>query len=222
MKHPHIQKKFVFSRREPELPNELPLASDAATLFEQRDVSIAEQLIQGMRIDVQDGGTLRLEASVLERIILANCTFGSMVWKDVRLINCDLANLETRGLTLVRVEFINCRMTGLRAGQADCQDILISEGDQRYSQFRYAKFRSAEFDSCNFAEADFQGADLSGSVFRKCNLENAEMSKVKLVNADLRGSRVEGLHLNAEDIRGAVVDVSQAMIFAALLGIRIE
>ncbi len=48
------------------------------------------------------------------------------------------------------------------------------------------------------------------------------MSKVKLLNADFRGSTVEGLHLNAEDVRGAVVDPSQAMIFASLLGIRIE
>ena len=48
------------------------------------------------------------------------------------------------------------------------------------------------------------------------------MSKVKLLNADLRGSQVEGLHLNAEDVRGAVVDASQAMTLALLLGIRIE
>ena len=48
------------------------------------------------------------------------------------------------------------------------------------------------------------------------------MSKVRLLNADLRGSMVEGLRMNAEDIRGAVVDPAQAMIFASLLGIRIE
>lgn len=145
-----------------------------------------------------------------------------MLWKDVRLINCDLANMQTRGLTFIRVEFINCRMTGLRAGEADFQDILISEGDQRYSQFRYARFKAAEFDRCNFSEADFLGADLTGSIFRKCNLQNAEMSKVKLLNADLRGSAVEDLHLAAEDIRGATVDLTQAMLFAPLLGIRIE
>jgi hypothetical protein len=48
------------------------------------------------------------------------------------------------------------------------------------------------------------------------------MSKVRLNDADLRGSAVDGLHLNAEDVRGAVVDLPQAMIFATLLGIRIE
>jgi len=32
---------------------------------------------------------------------------------------------------------------------------------------------------------------------------------------------VDGMQLNAEDIKGAVVDASQAMLFAPLLGIRI-
>jgi uncharacterized protein YjbI with pentapeptide repeats len=191
-------KKFVFNRRAPELPNQLPPFAQS------------------------DAPALHAESAVLDHVSLADRTFASIVWKDVRLVSCDLANLETRHLTLVRVEFIDCRMTGLRAGVADCQDVLISEGDQRYSQFRYSKFRSSEFNSCNFEEADFQGTDLSGSIFRKCNLKNAEMSKVKLQNADLRGSQIEGLHLNAEDVRGAIVDLPQAMIFAGLLGIRIE
>jgi hypothetical protein len=47
------------------------------------------------------------------------------------------------------------------------------------------------------------------------------MSKSKLVDADLRGTVVDGVQLNAEDIKGAVVDASQALQFAPLLGIRI-
>jgi uncharacterized protein YjbI with pentapeptide repeats len=215
-------KKFVFSRRAPDLPREMAAEADATALFEPHDISLSDRSIEGVRIESRTHGTLHIDSSILQRVSLANSSFGSMVWKDVRLVGCDLANLETRGLTLVRVEFINCRMTGLRAGEAHCQDVLISEGDQRYSQFRFSRFKSAEFTSCNFGEADFQGADLTGSLFRKCNLQNADMSKTKLLNADLRGSQVEGLQLNAEDLRGAVVDPSQAMIFASLLGIRIE
>jgi uncharacterized protein YjbI with pentapeptide repeats len=217
-----IPNKFTFTRREPQIPDQLESADDGAALVEPRDISIADRSIKGVKIEDRKAGTLRIEASVLEGVSLSGSSFGSIVWKDVRLIRCDLANLETHGLNLIRVELVDCRMTGLRAGIADCQDVFFSGGDQRYSQFRFSRFKSAEFDSCNFADADFQGSDLSGSIFRRCNLENAEMSKVKLMDADLRGSRVEGLQMNAADIRGAVVDPSQAMIFAALLGIRIE
>ena len=215
-------KKFVFSRRAPDLPDEMAAAPDPEVLFEPDDISIADRLIAGARIENRAAGTLRIESSLLEGVSLAGSRFASILWKDVRLVRCDLANLDTRYLTLTRVELVDCRMTGFRAGEAECQDVLVSAGDQRHCQFRFSKFKSAEFDSCNFEEADFQGTDLSGSIFRKCILRNAEMSKVKLVNADLRGSLVEGLRMNAEDVRGAVVDPSQAMIFAALLGIRIE
>ncbi len=221
-RQPATPNKFVFNRREPLIPDHLEAGDDGLALFEPHDISIADRAIGGTSIEDRKAGTLRIEASRLEGVSLSGSSFGSIVWKDVRLIRCDLANLETHGLNLMRVEFIDCRMTGLRAGIADCQDVLFSGGDQRYSQFRFSRFKSAEFDSCNFADADFQGTDLSGSLFRRCNLENAEMSKVKLMNADLRGSRVEGLQMNAADLRGAVVDASQAMIFAALLGIRIE
>jgi uncharacterized protein YjbI with pentapeptide repeats len=215
-------KKFVFSRRAPDLPDDMAEAPDTAVLLEPHDISIADRLIKGAGIENRSGGTLRIESSILEGVSLAGSSFASIIWKDVRLVRCDLANLETHYLTLTRVELIDCRMTGLQAGEADCQDVLVSAGDQRHCQFRFSKFKSAEFDSCNFAEADFQGTDLSGAIFRKCTLRNTEMSRVRLLNADLRGSVVEGLRMNAEDIRGAVVDPSQAMIFALLLGIRIE
>lgn len=214
-------KKPVFRRREPDLPDDF-LTSDSATLFADRDVFITEHEIKETTVQQPNGGTLRIEESLLEKVSFADCRFYSVILKDVRLVNCDLANLETRSLQCIRVELVNCRMTGFRAGEADCQDLLIAEGDQRYSQFRFSKLPSAEFDSCNLSEADFQGTDLSGSVFRKCNLQNVEMSKVTLINTDLRSSNIEGLQLNAEDIRGAIVDAAQALQFAPLLGIKIE
>jgi uncharacterized protein YjbI with pentapeptide repeats len=191
-------------------------------LFASPEICIADRLLEGATFENRKADTVRIESSVLNKVVLANSSFGSITCKDVRLVGCDLANVETRGLTLIRVELIDCRMTGFRGGEADCQDVLIREGDQRYSQFRLSRFKSAEFDSCNFEEADFHETDLSGAIFRKCNLRRAEMRKARLFNADIRGSVVEGLELNAEDVRGAVVDPAQAMIFALLLGIRIE
>jgi hypothetical protein len=131
-------KKFVFSRGTPDLRDEMAPSPDTAALFEPHDISIADRLIEGARIENRAAGTLRIESSILEAVSLAGSNFASIVWKDVRLVRCDLANLETRYLTLTRVELIDCRMTGLRAGEADCQDILVSAGDQRHCQFRFS------------------------------------------------------------------------------------
>lgn len=209
-------KKFVFSRREPEIPFDLSPANatTGGPIFEQHLIGADARGLQTRE--------LRIEASTLERLNMAGSSFTTVTIKDARLINCDLANLTTRGLTLLRVELIDCRITGLSGGDVDAQDVLIRDGDQRYSQIRASRFRNTEFDNCNFEESDFQGTDFTGTVFRRCNLRNVEMGNARLPNADLRGSIVEGLHIAVEGLRGAVVDPSQAMTFALLLGLRIE
>lgn len=208
-------KKFVFSRREPEIPEEFTQSADLAE-------RMVETRVAGADWRGRTAGSLRIEASLLERVCLADCRFGTLAMKDVRLVNCDLANMEVRGWNLTRVEFVDCRMTGFSGGETEALDVLVQEGDLRYSRFRDSRFKAAEFDRCNFEDADFQGTDLSGSIFRGCNLRNVEMGRARLSDADLRGSAVEGLHIALEGLRGAVVDPSQAMQFALLLGIRIE
>src|ERR1039458_5077005 len=78
-----------------------PAAEDAASLFEPHDVSITERLIGGVKMEGREWGKFRVEASVLDRVSLAGGRFGSIRLKDVRLVNCDLANLATHGLELV-------------------------------------------------------------------------------------------------------------------------
>jgi hypothetical protein len=48
------------------------------------------------------------------------------------------------------------------------------------------------------------------------------MTGARLEAADFRGSQVEGLVANAEDLRGAIVDPAQAMVFAELMGLKIR
>jgi uncharacterized protein YjbI with pentapeptide repeats len=54
------------------------------------------------------------------------------------------------------------------------------------------------------------------------NLKNVDMTGAKLDEADFRGSRVEGLVATAADLKGAIVDPAQAMIFAELFGLKIR
>ena len=193
------KKEFVFARRAAEVPPGLDSVSE-----------------------VDPESSLGLEGALLRRVRLAERSFHSISLRDVRLVGCDLANVSTRALSLIRVEFIDCRMTGFTGGDVVAQDVLFSECDGRYAQFRFSKMnKGVEFDSCHVEDADFGGTDLTGSVFRGCNLRNVEMGKARLMDADLRGSRVEGLHVGAEGLRGATVDAAQAMQFALLLGIRI-
>jgi len=213
--------KGEFVRDGADLPRELEEIPGEG-LFSGPDIEISEQLVRGGRLP--ESGSLRsfqLEACALQTVAMPGLQIRTAQWKDVRFSDCDLANVHFRLLTAIRAEFLGCRMTGLRAGDSDFQDLLLSGGDQRYSQFRMSKFKNCEFDNCDFEDADFYAADLSGCVFRRCNLRNVEMTRARLVGTDLRGSNIDGLRLTAEDVSGAVVDAAQALALAPLLGIRI-
>ncbi|MGZ4898798.1 MAG: pentapeptide repeat-containing protein [Candidatus Angelobacter sp.] len=130
--------------------------------------------------------------------------------KDVQ-VEGGFANAEATGLNAVRVEFLNCRLTGLRAVEAECQGLLIAEGGAGYCQFRFGIFKTSEFKACNFGEADFHGSDLRGALLKGCQFKNVDMTEAKLEGADFRGSSVEGLVANAADLKGAIVDPAQAI-----------
>jgi fluoroquinolone resistance protein len=88
-----------------------------------------------------------------------------------------------------------------------------------FSQFRLGTFKTSEFNECNFA-ADCHGCDLA--LLKSCEFKNADMTGAQLEGADFRGSRVEGLMALATDLKGAIVDPAQAMVFAELLGLKIR
>jgi uncharacterized protein YjbI with pentapeptide repeats len=220
MKRAKVKKSAAFKRDRPDLPAELE-SPETPGLFAHDEVVIEEQQLQELELPSLSLSTFRIEGCVLERVQLAGGKFGSAIWRDARLIGCDLANLHAHRITLVRVELIDCRLTGFRATALDWQDVLIQEGDVRYSQFRGGVFRTCEFDGCNWQDADLQEADLTGSVFRSCNLARADLRGTKLQNTDFRKSEVGAMLVGKDDLQGAIVDPGQAMIFARLLGLQI-
>jgi uncharacterized protein YjbI with pentapeptide repeats len=215
-------KPAAFKRARPDLPVEFTTIRESDPFEGDREfVSIQEQSLQDqertrLKIDV-----LQIEGSVLERVHLADGQFGSAMWKDVRFVACDLANIRAFRLSLVRVEFVDCRLAGFRANVAEWQDVLIQNGDVRYAQLQGGKFRRCEFEACNWQEADLQEADLSGSIFRSCDLGKADLQRAKLQHTDFRKSDVEGMTVGIGDLRGAIVDPAQAMILARLMGLQI-
>jgi len=211
------------SRRAPDLSDDLRAQAARSLRLDTRETVLADSLFEDATLEVTSVvGKLRIEDCILRNVAFPDSKIPSLRFSDVRLVNCDLANVEVRELSAVRVEFVDCRMTGFRVTEAcACQDVLISGGTQRYSVFAVARFRSCEFNNCDFEEAYFQEADLRGCIFHGCNLKNADMVGAQLKDADLRGSNVDGLRVDPRDLGGVLVDPSQALMFARLLGIRI-
>lgn len=206
----------------PDISSDLPAILNAAELFSSAEVIVRDCLIENLSFDGIAPSSIFLENCILQRVSFTRSKLSGLKLKDVRLIECDLANAEATAPKILRTEFLNCRLIGFRMPEADCQHVLISEGDAAFSQSRFGIFKAAEFNACNFTAADLQNTDLRGAILRGCNFTKAEMTGAKLDGADFRGSRVEGLAANAEDLKGAIVDPAQAMVFAELMGLKIR
>ncbi len=181
MKSSKGKKPAAFHRDRPDLPDQLEATGNPEELSGGGEtVAIEEKRLQDLERTDLKIGTFRIEGSLLERVQLAGGQFGSAVWKDVRLVGCDLANIRAHRIVLLRVELIDCRLTGFRAAALDWQDVLIRNGDARYAQLQGGKFRTCEFDGCNWQEADLQEADLTGSIFRSCNLAGADFHRSEI------------------------------------------
>ena len=88
--------------------------------------------------------------------------------------------------------------------------------------FASAVFKTARFEGCLLRGALFDGADLRGVVFQRCDLTNTDFTGASLRDVDLRGSIIDGLKAGVREWQGAVIDPTQAVQVAMLLGLTIK
>ncbi|WP_321475215.1 DinB family protein [uncultured Paludibaculum sp.] len=218
---PRSGKDLEAPRERPALPGEFPAPNELERLFADADITIQRIHVQGLERNGLKASTFRAEASILENVRLADAEFGLVVWRDVRLVGCDLANLHAQRIVLERVEFVDCRMTGLSAAAIEGQDVLIRNSDLRYASFQGARFRNSEFEGSNWREVDLRDADLSGTIIRGCQLGRADLQGATVQGVDFRTSQLEDMLVGLNDLRGAIVEPGQAMVFARVLGVKI-
>ena len=205
------------------IPADLPTDLEYLTITGAAELLSAVP-IEDARVDTADvtGAeipSLSVTGSVFERVVLSQSTVQSVLLRDVRLVKCDLSNAVLRGFEARRVEFIECRLLGMKLNDCRWQDVLVENCDARYAQFNGGAVRSCEFKGTRLDEADFRGVNLEGTTFIDASLRRADLSGARMNSTNLRGADIEGLVVRAEDLKGALVTAPQAMDLARLLGL---
>jgi uncharacterized protein YjbI with pentapeptide repeats len=126
------------------------------------------------------------------------------------------------GVEATRVEFVDCRLIGLKAIECRWEHVLLERCDSRYAQFADGAAPSSDFIETQLQEADFRRVRLESTRWQRSTLSRADFTGAKLKGADLRGAILEGILVDAADVSGAIVSPSQAMELARLLGLVIR
>ena len=82
--------------------------------------------------------------------------------------------------------------------------------------------RGVDLSDCRLREASLVEADLRKAVLRRADLSGARLQNAKLDEADLRCAQVDPTLWTSAALRGAKVDIEQAMGFAAAHGLDIH
>lgn len=162
-----------------------------------------------------------------EGVIFRNVEFNAVVLDrleltDVRFENCDLSNADFSGAIIHRTEFVNCKLVGLNLGDATLQNVLMEGCNGRFALMGYAELKRVVLKECIFENSNFQNSRFEKVQFKGCNFRLSRMSGASLSGMDLSNSDVEGLGIQLEDLRGAIVSPLQAVGFSKLLGLVVK
>ena len=84
--------------------------------------------------------------------------------------------------------------------------------------------QKTSFSLCNLCESDFSSVKHKGLEIRDSNMERASLSGTMLKDINLSGSTIASVFVseNFKELRGAQLDVSQAMDIIRLFGVNIK
>jgi uncharacterized protein YjbI with pentapeptide repeats len=178
--------------------------------------------LTGSQYAGQEASRVLFEQVHFKRVNLSRTRLPGVQWSDARLEGCDLSGVEWEKARLRRVELVGCRLVGARLLDAQLDDVLFRECQGDLAIVWSAVCRRVRFEQTRLREASFLKADLPGAVFDGCDLERADLREAQLLGADLRHSTLSGMQVGLRELRGAIIDSTQAIYVASLTGVVIR
>jgi uncharacterized protein YjbI with pentapeptide repeats len=127
---------------------------------------------------------------------------------DVVLDGCDLSGALVRGADLRRVEWRDCRISGLVLDASTLHDVVFRACKLDTASLRSIDTQRVVFEDCVLSDADLSGARLPHARFTRCDLRGARFAKADARGARLHGSLLDGLR-DADALRGVRVGEEQ-------------
>ncbi len=174
------------------------------------------------RLELSSIPDLELVRVRVERLDATGIACAGASARDLSIAGGDLANADLTEVSVRRLQGRGIGAVGLDVSGARLEDVGLVGCKLRLARGLGARLTRCVFEDCDLREADLESATLDRVVFRGCDLSAARLAGVDLGRCDLRGSRVDGLVVSPDRLRGAIVDPGQLPTFAAALGLRVE
>ncbi|NDV65011.1 pentapeptide repeat-containing protein [Bacteroides sp. 224] len=190
--------------------------------IEKQEETVADHRFSAGLVEQINRPYLTIKNCVFRQQIFIECKLESAQIWDVRFENCDLSNVSFSGSSFHRVEFVSCKLLGTNFSETTLNNVSFTDCNSHYMNLSVSKLSNVRFTSCDFRSASINETRLNAVAFEDCLLIEADLSQTKLRGIDLRTCRLEGIRINVPDLKGAIVQTSQALELLPLLGVVID
>lgn len=167
-----------------------------------------------------------LSAESLDQVSLRSvrCVDSQFVGTDLRgarivdtaFERCDLAGARIDEATLTRVEFRECRMSGVQFNASRLGDVRFVGCRLDGANFRMVVGDRLWFEDCDLVGAEFFAAQVAGARFDGCRLTGTDFAQARIPDPSLVGSVVDGIR-GIDGLQRPVIDQSQVLPLAFVL-----
>ena len=202
----------------PDLPNQLDQKGldtiESHSLIEMTQIHLITESVTAEHVRFRE---VHLKGVHFDEV---NLPFSS--WVDVIFENCDLSNIEMNEARMNRVEFRNCKLAGTNFDRAELQDVQFINCQAPYALYNLAKLNDVRFTDCLLKSANFIDANFSNVQFGKSTIDGVQFTGTSLKNVDLSECELRQIHMEKEDLQGAIVSADQAVSLIELFGVRVK
>ncbi len=217
--HKPIKSATKHGIQAPRLPKSLNAANITALADHAEYFAVS---LAGIELIGQAAASVTFDQVRLQRVNFMRARLPKLRLVDVQLDTCDLTGTIGEQARWHRAVFNGCRLLGAQLLEARCEDVVFHECTLEGAIFASTIFKAARFENCNLREVIFTEADLTNVVFQRCDLTQADLRGSKLGGTDLRGSLINGVQAGAAELKGAIIDPTQAVQVVSVLGIVVK
>lgn len=201
--------------------DEKKLAPFTAVALED-EVDYEDILISGNDFSKIKTKSISFTKTIFRKVIFSESDMKRLRLYDCRFEQCDIVNANWANSAIQRTEFFQCRITGFNINGSQLKTISFKECKGEYTQFRQLQCKSISFKQCQLSFADFSESLMPEAVFTECDINNSDFLNTYLKDADIRSTNIDNIRIGIKELQGVIVDPSQALYLAGLLGIKIK
>ena len=142
--------------------------------------------------------------SSLSNCIFIDCLFESCNLSLVKLTETAFQNIRFRDNKMLGLHFDNCNKFGLSLTFDGCNlmNSVFYQLKLKKTIFKNCNLKEADFTSSDLFEANFHNCDLSGTLFDNTNLEKADFRTSFNYSLDPERNRIKKAKFSIDGLRG--------------------